>query len=226
MTDIGRTRVTMRAASVRPGPVRYLVLDPPAVPAETVLRLARYRDLTRVPHLIRNAAMEAAREASRLAAPEVVLWRGPLTARDPAGAVTLADRHRFHSAVLARVLEPCSEAVVFVLTVGAAIERHAQAMLADKLLLEAFLVDTAAWAAIESLARALRRRLLAEERAAGRSVTHRLAPGYSDWPLEEQTELFAVFGESPLPVTLNEAACMLPCKSLSGVFGIVPACGS
>ncbi len=103
--------------------------------------------------------MEAAREASRLAAPEVVLWRGPLTAHDPGGAVTLADRHRFHSAVLARVLEPCSEAVVFVLTVGAAIERHAQAMLADKLLLEAFLIDTAAWAAIESLVRALRRRL-------------------------------------------------------------------
>jgi hypothetical protein len=203
--------------------VRHLALDPPAVPVETVLRLARYRDLARVPRAIREAAVDVAAEARRLAAPEIVLWRGPVTSRDPAGAVTLADRHRFHSAVLARVLGPCPEAVVFVLTAGPAIEQRAQSMLADKLLLEAFLLDTAAWVAIEQLVRSLRQQLLAEERPAGRFVTHRLAPGYCDWPLEEQTELLAVFGESPLPVTLNEAACMFPCKSISGVFGIVPA---
>ena len=210
-------------ASVRPGVVRRLALDPPAVRVETILRLARYRDLARVPRAIREAAVKVAAEASRLAAPEVALWRGPVTSRDPAGAVTLADQHRFHSAVLARVLGPCPEAVVFVLTAGPAIEQRAQSMLADKLLLEAFLMDTAAWVAIEQLVRGVRQQLIAEERPAGGVVTHRLAPGYCDWPLEEQMELFAVFGEHPLPVTLNEAACMLPCKSVSGVFGIVPA---
>jgi hypothetical protein len=189
----------------------------------TVLRLARYRDLARVPPVIRQTAVEMAGEASRLAAPEVVLWRGPVTGRAPDGAVTLGGRHRFHSTVLARVLGPCSEAVVFVLTAGPAIEERAQSMLADKLLVEAFLMDIAAWVAIEQLVRALRQQLRAEERAAGGAVTHRLAPGYCDWPLEEQTEVFAVFGDNPLPVTLNEAACMLPRKSISGVFGIVTA---
>jgi hypothetical protein len=32
-----------------------------------------------------------------------------------------------------------------------------------------------------------------------------------------------VFGQVPLPVRVNESACMLPCKSVSGVYGIVPA---
>lgn len=214
--------MTVGAATARRGSVLRPALDRPAVPAEMILRLQKYHDLTRVPAAVHQAASVVAAEASRLIAPEAVVWRGPVTGLDPGGVVTLGGAHRFHSEALVRLLAGCPEAMVFVLTAGAGIERRAREMLEDRLLVEGFLMDTAGWAAIEILVRGLRRRLSEDERRAGRSLTHRLAPGYCDWPVDEQVALLGVFGDTPLPVTVNEAACMLPQKSISGVFGIIP----
>jgi hypothetical protein len=196
---------------------------PPVVPAELVLRLQKYRDMARVPRAVRLAAEAAAQEASGLIMPEAVLWRGAVTRVDPAGAVVLAGLHEFHSAALARLLARASEAYVVVLTLGAAVEERARALLAEQMPLEALLVDTAAWAGIELLIRDLRRYLMARERPAGRAVTHRLGPGHRDWAVSEQAALLRVFGPVPLPVSVNESACMLPRKSVSGVYGIVAA---
>ncbi len=206
----------------RPATILRPALPPAVVPAELLLRLQRYRDLARVPPAIREAAEEVAAEASRLIAPQAVLWRGPVTAVDPDGEVTLAARHRFRSRALARLLAPCPEALVFVLSAGAAIERRARELLDERLLVEGFLMDTAGWAAIEVLVRGLRRRLGEAERPAGRALTHRLAPGYCDWAVDEQIALLGVFGGAPLPVTVNESACLSPQKSISGIFGVVP----
>ncbi len=197
-------------------------LDPPMVPPELILRLLKYRNLAAVPRVVRLAAEDIAAEASRLVAPEGVIWRGSVTKAEPGGAVTLAGAHHFRGRTLARLLGKSTEALVVVLTVGPGIEERAMEMLSGDLLMEGLLMDTAGWAALEVLARSLRLGLVAAERRHGRSLTHRTAPGYGDWGLEEQVALFRVFGDAPLPVTLNEAACMLPRKSISGVFGVVP----
>jgi hypothetical protein len=196
---------------------------PPRVPAELVLRLQRYRDMARVPRGVRLAAEAAAQEVSGLIRPEARLWRGAVTRVEPAGTVVLAGAHEFHSAALARLLAGSDEAYVVVLTLGAAVEERARALLTERMALEALLLDTAAWAGIELLIRDLRRHLLARERPAGRAVTHRLGPGHRDWAVSEQAALLGVFGAAPLPVSVNESACMLPRKSISGAYGIVAA---
>jgi hypothetical protein len=196
-------------------------LDRPVVSADLLLRLQKYRDPGRAPAAVRRIAEAMAAEATSLAALEAVVWRGAVTAVDPVGHVTLDGRHRFRSRTLARLLGRSAEALVFIMTVGAAIEARAQAFLEEKLYVEAVLLDTAAWAAIELGKRGLRRRLLDAERARGRSLTARLGPGHSDWAVEEQPALLAVFGSAPLPVTVNASACMLPRKSVSGIFGVV-----
>lgn len=195
------------------------------IPADLVLRLQKYRDLGRVPRVVRRATEAAAAEASRLVEPAVVRWRGPVTAVDRDGLVTLDGAHSFHSRTLARLLAGASEALVFVLTIGPRLEARTQELLEEKLYVEAVLLDTAAWAAIELLRQALRRSLADEARARGGVLTARLGPGHGDWPVEEQVGLLRVFGDVPLPVTVNESACMLPRKSISGVFGLVPAGG-
>ena len=195
-------------------------LDPPKVPPELILRLQKYRDLSRVPRVIRQAAEQIAAEATRLTSPAAVLWRGPVTKVEPGGAVSLGEAHHFQSRTLARLLGRSTEALVLVLTIGVGIEDRAREMLAANLLMEGVLMDTAGWAALEVLARSLRLTLAAAERQHGHALTPRTAPGYSDWGLEEQAALFQVFGEAALPVTLNEAACMFPRKSISGIFGV------
>ena len=198
-------------------------LEPPAVRAEVILRLQKYHDLACVPAAIREAADAVAAEARRLVSPEAVVWRGPVTAVDPAGTVTLAGTHRFSSRALAKLLASAADAYVVVLTLGGALEERVDALFQERLLLEGLLLDTAGWAAIEALMRQIRGRLRALERSAGRAVTHRLAPGYLDWSVAEQAALLGVFGEAPLPVRVTEAAWMLPRKSVSALFGVLRA---
>jgi hypothetical protein len=203
--------------------VQRWALESPALPAELILRLQKYRDMARVPRAIREAAEAVAVEASRLTRPEAVLWRGPISRVDPSRGVTLAEVHHFQSAALARLLAHATEAYVVVLTLGDALEGRVRSMFEERLLLEGLLMDTAGWAAIELSVRDVRRRLIAQERPAGRSVTHRLGPGHRDWPVEEQGALLRIFGDTSLPVSLSESACMLPRKSISAVYGVVAA---
>jgi hypothetical protein len=208
--------------AMAPADIQRWRLPSPVVPAELILRLNKYRDPARVPEAIRQAATAVAAEASALVAPVAVVWRGPARV-EGGGAVLLDGAYRLHSQALTRLLGASSEAYVVVLTIGSAVEERARALFVEQCLLESFLMDTAGWAAIEILVRGVRRRLIEVERAAGRSVTHRLGPGHLDWPVEEQPALVAVFGDTPLPVRLNEAALMIPQKSISGLFGVVTA---
>jgi hypothetical protein len=201
---------------LRPG------LTPTAVPAELVLRLQKYRDPGDAPSSIREAAERVAREASRLIAPRVVVWRGPITRVEARGEVTMAGAHRFHSRKLGRFLARSSEALVVVLTVGPGIEDRVDEMMEAGQLRDAVLMDTAARAAVESLLSSVRGSLAATERSRGCQLGARFAPGHDDWPLAEQAELFQLFGETPLPVSLNSSAYMWPRKSLSAVFGVIP----
>ena len=215
--------MSVREAPPRNGAVQRWTLEPPVLPAELILRLQKYRDMARVPRAIREAAEAVALEAGSLARPEAVLWRGPISRVDPSRGVTLAEVHHFQSAALARLLAHATEAYVVVLTLGDALEGRVRSMFEERLLLEGLLMDTAGWAAIELSVRDVRRRLIAQERPAGRSVTHRLGPGHRDWPVEEQGALLRIFGDTSLPVSLSESACMLPRKSISAVYGVVAA---
>jgi hypothetical protein len=203
--------------------VRRWAPPPLAISAELILRLQKYRDPERAPRPIRETAELVATEASSLVSPEAVLWRGPVRDVDRSGGVTLGGDCRLHSRALAQLLSRSAEAYVLVLTIGPAVEERARAMLDAQMLLEGFLMDTAAWAALLPLGRNVRRHLRDVERMAGRTVTHRLAPGYLDWPVAEQPILLSVFGDQPLPVRVTDSAWMLPVKSISGVFGVVGA---
>ncbi len=217
--DPSKSGVSTARAAPQAGHVWHWHVDPPVVPADLVLRLQKYRDPARAPHAIREAASVAAAEASRLTSPQALIWRGPVTAVDAGGAVTLADAHHFRSRLLARLLATSTEAYVVVLTLGEALELTVDALFTEQAALEALLLDTAGWAAIVLLGRRLRRRLLEEERPAG--VTHRVAPGYGDWVVDDQRDLLAVFDGVPLPVRVTDSAWMLPRKSISGGLGIV-----
>jgi hypothetical protein len=214
--------VITNAAPSQPAAVWRWTLEPPEIPADLILRLQKYRNPACAPPMIRAAAVAAAADARHLTAPRAVVWRGAV-ALGQDRAVTLGERHTFHTRLLARLLADSTEAYVVVLTLGEALEQHVDALFRDRFGLEGLLLETAGWAAIEILIRGLRHRLRDEMSAPGTTVTHRLAPGYGDWPVDDQATLPRVFGDVPLPVCVNESACLFPRKSISAVFGVVRA---
>jgi hypothetical protein len=189
-----------------------------------VLRLARYRDRDAVPAPIRAATEAMAARAGALVAPRARL--ASARAAVTGGAVRLADGPAFSGGAVRGLLEGCPLAVAFVLTLGPALEEEVAARTAGHELLEAYLLDTAGWAAIETAVRRLRLELVARVTAAGWRVTHRLAPGYRDWPLAEQRVLVGFVDPDRELVRLSEHGVLTPFKSVSGLFGLAPRGGA
>ena len=203
--------------------VTHLTLAPPRVAPDLILRLQKYKKLEAVPAPVREAAQAMAALAETLVEPEGRLLHVPVRRVEAEGAVIVADDVRFQSRALARLLRGATEIFLILLTLGPKLENRAQALMGEEQFLEALLLDTAGWVAMDALTKMVRGRLSAEARDRGMQLTHRMAPGYADWGLEEQRALFSAFGEDTLPVQLTEACVMLPQKSISGIYGFIPA---
>lgn len=190
---------------------------------DLILRLQRYRHLERVPPFVRDASRQMAELAETLAVPQGWTWCGPVVRADPDGTVLIGSGLAFQSHTLERLLRGAVEAVIVLVTIGPDLERRAHELVGLEQYVEGLLLDTAGWVAIDALFKSLRRHLATEARARGLRLTGRLAPGFADWGLEQQQILFSAFGEVPVAVRLTEACVMLPRKSASGLYGLVPA---
>jgi hypothetical protein len=202
------------------------------IPYERILRIQGYSDMQRIRPAIVAAARAAAALAPELAAPQVAYRRVPIR-RIAGDAVVLDGDIRLHCAAFPQTLAGCTEAAAFVLTLGARIDERVIAQCDSGDLLDALLLETAAWLAIEDATRQFRGHLRAAAAARGQRTTSRMGPGYSyrigettcTWALEENQPLFALFGGARLPVTLMDSCAMQPKMSRSGLIGIGPRDG-
>ncbi|MDI6771718.1 MAG: hypothetical protein QME77_03930 [bacterium] len=202
--------------------VEQITLARPRVDPGLILKLQKYRKIEAVSPVVRETAARMAALAETLVGPRAWRARGRLTRVEPEGSVLLAGGLAFHSRVLARRLAQATEVAIVLLTVGPELERRAQEMIRDGQFVEGLLLDTAGWVVIEVLIKDIRRHLAAEARAQDLRLTGRMAPGFGDWGLEQQRALFSAFDGAGVSVRLTEACVMLPLKSVSGLYGLVP----
>lgn len=86
--------------------------------------------------------------------------------------------------------------------------------------LEAFVVESIGSATVESAMDKVQQYLEEEMMERGKKITNRYSPGYCEWALSGQRDLFAYIGEHPTGITINESSLMQPIKSVSGIIGI------
>ncbi len=191
------------------------------LPVEPLLRMQGYRDPARIRPRIRDIATKAARVARTLAAPDACYRRVEIQSCTP-DTMELAGGISFHSARFAKVFAGCAEVMVFVLTLGPALDAESERLAAEDEIVDALFLEMAGWLAVEQATKSLALHVSDQIRSQSLGLTRRLGPGYVDWPLEEQAELFALFGDASLPVQLMESCAMLPRKSRSGLYGLRP----
>lgn len=124
------------------------------------------------------------------------------------------------SASLSRRLDGCCAFVVFAATVGVGIDRYiskyAALSPARALLLQALGAER-----VESLCDTFCERLRARKAADGLVTLPRFSPGYGDFPLEAQTEIFRLLQpQKRIGLTLNESLSMSPSKSVTAIVGV------
>ena len=115
-------------------------------------------------------------------------------------------------------LGDCTELILLAATLGNEVERLIRkAQVSD--MTEAMILDACGSAAIEAVCDALCEDLAAA--FAPRYLTDRYSPGYGDFPLTQQAELFSVLDVTRrIGVTLSPGGLMLPQKSVTALVGV------
>jgi hypothetical protein len=137
------------------------------------------------------------------------------------GSVVLDGGFSFKSSNLGVIFGQCDKAVVFIATIGPEVEEKINEYM-DSHPHYGVILDAAASTAAEETAEYTQnyidKKLSREEK-----TTLRYSPGYCDWPISEQGEIFKILPHQAIGVELSEDSFMSPRKSVSGVIGICPA---
>lgn len=127
---------------------------------------------------------------------------------------------QIHSSALQRNLSGCHRVVVFAATLGLGFDRlltrYSKLSPAKALLLQAIGAER-----IEGLCDVFCQQIREEANAAGLSTAPRFSPGYGDFPLSVQRDIFRVLDcPRKIGLTLNESLLMSPSKSVTAVLGL------
>lgn len=140
------------------------------------------------------------------------------------GGVQLAGGIRFRSPKMARALAKAEKVCCFVATVGPDVDMEIQRKMQQRHYAEAYVLDAMGSMSAEHVVEQFYQRIAREQSSIKGGVTLRFSPGYCDWPLQEQRPLFKLFEETDTPeIVLNDSCLMSPRKSVSGLFGLLPA---
>ena len=199
--------------------IRCRTLDLPPVNRKEVLRYAGTREETpEIAQLLDSALTEAEPALSG-----TVCWREfPLTWQD--GMIDLGFT-RIQSSALQRNLQGCDRIILFAATVGLGLDRliarYSRVSPSRALMLQAIGAER-----IEALCDAFCEEIRQNAKATGLRTAPRFSPGYGDFPLAVQTEIFQVLDCSrKIGLTLNQSLLMSPSKSVTAVIGL-GACAS
>lgn len=126
------------------------------------------------------------------------------------------------STALMRNLSGCDRIVVFGATLGLALDRliarYGQCSPAKALMLQAIGAER-----IESLCDVFCENIRTEAAEGSLRTAPRFSPGYGDFPLEVQRDIFRVLDCSrKIGLTLNESFLMSPSKSVTAIIGLGP----
>lgn len=129
---------------------------------------------------------------------------------------------RTESQALTRNLAGCDRIVVFAATLGLAfdrlIARYSRISPAKALLMQALGAER-----IERLCDAFCDQIRRESEARGLHTAPRFSPGYGDFPLSLQADIFrALDCPRRIGLTLNESLLMSPSKSVTAIIGLGP----
>ena len=141
------------------------------------------------------------------------------------GDIRLEGGTVIYSESIARVMSGCSEMLVFGATLGAEADMLIKRSSAENIAMGA-VMQAAAAAYIEEYCDEIQSELNEKFSARGKSLGDRFSPGYGDFPLEYQRELFAIL-DCPrrIGLTLTDSFIMIPSKSVTAVIPIGGSCG-
>ncbi len=127
--------------------------------------------------------------------------------------VMLEDMTILESNVIAGLCERCEKIAVFVLTIGPLIEQQIDNLAKSGKVVQATVLDALGSCAAENLAVSLEEEVRHLFAMQGKCLSRRFSPGYCDWNVTQQEQLFTIMAENTAGVRITEEYLMMPRKS-------------
>jgi hypothetical protein len=116
-------------------------------------------------------------------------------------------------------LKKSDSIILFIGSCGSKVELFSKQLIKEGNSLEGFIVDLIGSEIAEGIAELTHNKIEADMAALDLRITNRYSPGYCNWPVSDQQQLFFLLGNNNCGVKLTESSLMLPIKSVSGVIG-------
>ena len=100
-------------------------------------------------------------------------------------------------------------------TIGPALEEKVKKLMSTGQEPEGYILDAVGSVAAEAAADVVNARICHWAEAQGLQATPRFSPGYGDWSLEDQREIFDLLPADRIGMSLNQSCMMIPRKSVS-----------
>jgi len=144
-----------------------------------------------------------------------------MSIRDKRSAVTTFDDTAFviPSAEMAKLLVDCCKVTLLICTIGDELEQKTKALIVQKELTRATILDAVASEAVEALTDKVNELVRQEANGEGAKLTRRFSPGYGDWNISEHKNVLAILNAETIGVTVNEQHLMQPEKTVSACIG-------
>lgn len=147
-------------------------------------------------------------------------WREePISRNDGETLVLGNDLLRVESFYVCKGLAQCSRATMLALTIGSTLPLYAEQATKEGRLYEASVADYLGSHAVELFADAFCAYLQQQALPKGMYSTLRYSPGYGDWLLSAQKDVFSFLNGCQKKITLSETYLMEPVKSITAIIG-------
>lgn len=140
--------------------------------------------------------------------------------------VILDGKIEFQSESLAKIFKNTKELVLFIVTIGQALEKEAETCAKRGEAVENWTLECIGSETVEQTANKIQEMIAVEKNWQGKVV--RQSPGYNegnpatpqDWFLKDQQTIFSILPAKKIGVSLTPALMMIPRKSVSAIAGI------
>ena len=121
---------------------------------------------------------------------------------------------------ICRLMEGADRMAVFVCTAGQGFSDYAKRYQQEGEYLKSYLADTLGSLVAERAMDFIQAQLEQTVRQEGLAITNRYSPGYCNWPVDDQRQLFSLLPPGVCGISLTASCLMTPIKSVSGIIGI------
>jgi len=134
--------------------------------------------------------------------------------------VSFESGYKIESPQVAKLLDGCFKAYGVAVTIGSALEKKRNELIAQKETFKALILDAAGSVAAEEAVSQANKQITEFERLNNNITSKRFSPGYGDWKLEKQKEFLQWLGAENIGLRLNDSFQMQPEKSVSALIGV------